>query len=406
MPRKERLVATCAGSAFAVLDRLFVREAAEIVQILLAKSLGRIPLIMGAGNGSGLHCPTDSILETSVKKNIAGILVAAAFLTLDCLCCPTNIIKFGNPPVATPPKPTIAPVAIPTPADVVPICVQNLEQVLEESESLTSPSRGPQPDREYTLVTYAVKGDAITEPVYGSVPNNLRDYQQDTAAQEKIWDFITKVIPADQRTMVTGFVLYTDGTSESLGAVEQTDSPYYWMFEMDLIDGGTFPELATTVIHEFAHLLTLNDSQVTTDYPVFENPDDQHIYDREAATCPTHFTFEGCSQADSYLNIFFNRFWTDIYAEWQAVDAETDQDLIDQKLNHFYQKYASQFVSEYAATSPSEDIAETFMVFIFVPRPSGTTITDQKVLSFYEYPELVALREQILSNLCTYVDKP
>jgi len=357
---------------------------------------------MRAGNGSGLHRSADSILETSVKKNIAGILVAAAFLTLACLCCPTNIITFGNPPVAAPPTPAITPTAVLTPADVVPICVQNLEQVLEESESITAPSRGPQSDREYTLVTYAVNGDTITDPVYDSVPNNLRDYQQDTVAQEKIWDFITRVIPADQRTMVTGFVLYTDGTGESLGAVEQTDYPHDWMFEMDLIDGGNFPDLATTVIHEFAHLLTLNDTQVTTDYPVFENPDNQQIYEREAATCTNYFTFEGCSKAYSYLNTFFNRFWPDIYNEWQTIDAETDQDLLDQKLSHFYQKYAGQFVSEYAAASPSEDIAETFMVFIFVPRPSGTTIVDQKILFFYEYPELVALREQILSNLCTY----
>ncbi len=341
-----------------------------------------------------------------MKKNIPGILVAAALLTLACLCCPTNIIIFGNPPVAAPPTATVTPTAVPTLAGAIPVCVLDLQQVLEQSENGTAPTSGPQPDREYTLVTYAVDGDTITAPVFESVPDNLRDYQQDTVAQVEIWDFITSVIPADRRTMVTGFVLYTDGASESLGAVEQTDDPHAWMFEMDLIDGGNFPDLATTVIHEFAHLLTLDDSQVTTDFPVFENPDSREIYDRQAALCPNYFTFEGCSEADSYLNTFFNRFWPDIYAEWQAVDAETDQDLLDQKLSRFYQKYASQFVSEYAATSPSEDIAETFMYFIFVPRPSGTTIADQKILFFYDYPELVALRERILANLCTYVNKP
>ena len=105
-----------------------------------------------------------------------------------------------------------------------------MEQVLQESESGTAPGRAPQPDREYTLVTYAVNGDAITDPVYAPVPDNLRDYQQDILAQEKIWDFFTSIIPADQRTMVAGFVLYTDGTSGSLGAVEQMDDPHYWMF--------------------------------------------------------------------------------------------------------------------------------------------------------------------------------
>ena len=337
---------------------------------------------------------------------IAGILVAAAFLTLACLCCPTNINPIGNPQVTAPPKPTIDPAANPMFDELIPLCVKNLEQVLEEGESDITPSRGPQPDREYTLVTYAVNGDVITDPVYASIPNNLSDYQQDTVAQEKIWNFITWVVPADQRTMVTDFVLYTDGTGESLGAVEQSDSPNYWMFEMDLIDGDDFPDLVTTVIHEFAHLLTLSHSQVTTDYPVFEDPDDQLIYDREAAICPNYFTLEGCSKADSYLNTFFNRFWPDISVEWQAIDAEPDQDLLDQRLSRLYQEHSNQFVSEYAVTSPSEDIAETFMFFIISPKPSGTTIADQKILFFYDFPELVAMRENILSNLCTYVDYP
>ena len=350
--------------------------------------------------------PLESFLETSVKKNIASILVAAAFLSLACLCCPANIIPFGNTPAAVPPKPTFASAAVTTPTDVFPLCVQHLEQVLQESKNVTGPGRGPQPDGEYTLVTYVVMGDAITDPVYAPVPNDLRDYQQDTVAQEKIWSYFTSVIPADQRTMVAGFVLYTDGTSGSMGAVEQMYDPHYWMFEMDLIDGGNFPDLATTTIHEFGHLLTLNDSQVTTDLVVFENPHDQQIYNQESAICPNYFTFEGCSRTDSYLNTFFNRFWPDIYAEWQAIDAETDQDLLDEKLSRFHLKYTSQFVSDYAVTSPSEDIAETFMDFIFVPRPSGTTVADQKTLFFYDYPEMVALRQHILQSLCNYVDRP
>ena len=335
------------------------------------------------------------------------LLVAAAVLTLACLCCPANLISVGNTPVAAPSKlPKVPPTATPAPTQDTTqetlVCAQDLEHLLGQSESDTQSGPGLDLNREYTLVTYAVNGDAITDPVYGSVPNNLTGYQQDTAAQGKIWDFFTGVVPATQRTMVTNFLLYTDGTIGSLGAVEQADDPHNWMFEMDMIDAGNLADLSTTVIHEFAHLLTLNASQVTTDMPVFNNPDDQEIYAQEAAACPNYFTFEGCTKADSYLNAFFNRFWPDIYAEWQAIDAETDQDLLDQKLSRFYQEYASQFVSEYAATSPSEDIAESFMYFIFVPRPSGAALSDQKILFFYDYSELVTLRTQILSNLCTY----
>jgi hypothetical protein len=339
-----------------------------------------------------------------VKKNIAGILAASTLFTLACLCCPTNIIPFiiGSS-TSVLPELTTVPSASATPVEAMPVCTQSLEQTLQESESLTAPGRAPQPVGEYTLISYSVNGDAITDPVYDSVPDDLKIYQQDTVAQQKIWGFITTVIPADQRTMVKNFVLYTDGINGSLGAVEQTNSPHFWDFEMDIIDGAHFPDLAATVIHEFAHLLTLNDSQITTDLPVFNNPDDQQIYAREAATCPTYFMYEGCSKANSYINAFFNRFWPAIYDEWHAIDVETDQDLLDQKLHRFYQKYTDQFVSEYAVTSPSEDLAESFMYFIFVPRPSGAAISEQKILFYYDYPELVSLRERILEKLCTYV---
>ena len=342
-----------------------------------------------------------------MKKHIAGILTAAALLTLACLCCPANAIRFVFKTASTVlPEPTAVPSANATPTETTPVCLQSLEQIMQESESMTAPGRGPQPDGEYTLVTYDVNGDAITDPVYAPVLDNLKKYQQDTVSQQKIWGFIATVIPADQRTMVNEFVLYTDGINGSLGAVEQTALPHFWMFEVDIIDGANFPDLATTVIHEFGHLLTLNDSQITTDIPVFNNPDNQQIYDREAATCPNYFMLEGCSNANSYINTFFHRFWPAIYNEWHAIDAETDQDVLDQKLHHFYQKYNDRFVSEYAASSPSEDLAESFMYFIFVPKPSGATISEQKILFFYDYPEIVTLRERILAGLCTYVGKP
>ena len=358
-----------------------------------------------AYNGSRERARVEPLSLTSMHKKTTAILVASTCLTLACLCCPANINILRKPPATAPSKPAFASTAVPTPPDVSTVCVQELGQVLEDTEiEPAASSRGPLLDRDYTLVTYAVNGDAITDPVYASVPSELKSYQQDHATQVKIWDFFTRVIPPDQRRMVTGFLLYTDGPDESLGAVEQTDNPRDWMFEMDLIDGGNFPDLATTVMHEFAHLLTLNESQVTTDLAVFNDPGNRAKVDREAATCPNYFSLEGCSQPESYLNAFFDRFWTDIYAEWQTIDVETDQGSQDQKLSHFYRQYASQFVSEYAATSPSEDIAESFMFFIFDPKPSGAALSDQKVLFFYEYPELVALRGEILSGLCTYME--
>ena len=47
-----------------------------------------------------------------------------------------------------------------------------------------------------------------------------------------------------------------------------------------------------------------------------------------------------------------------------------------------------------------EDIAETWAFYVLSARPPGISVEDQKIQFFYRYPELVALRAQILNNLC------
>jgi len=355
------------------------------------------------------------------KKAIVGFLIAAAFLSLACLCCPASIFTVASTPGPNLPSATLAPTVSPTyqptltsspipsveptAASVdIPACVEHLAHILDESENSYYP--GQEFESDFVLVTYTVSGDSITDPVLVSpLPVDLRTDQRDTARQEEMWGFVAGVIPSDQRGQLTEFVIATDGIGNSLGAVEQAEDPHDWKLELDIEDARHFPDLSTTVIHELGHLLTLNDTQVALDARVFYNPDDQQIYDEEAATCSTYFLFEGCSHPDSYLNTFFQRFWTSIYPEWQDINAETDENILGQKMDRFYQRYADQFVSDYAATSAEEDIAETFMYFIFMPQPSGASIAEQKRLFFNDYPEMVALRERLLQSLCPYAEQ-
>jgi hypothetical protein len=74
-------------------------------------------------------------------------------------------------------------------------------------------------------------------------------------------------------------------------------------------------------------------------------------------------------------------------------------------LHEFYTKYPEQFVGEYAATNPEEDIAESWTEFVMRPKPIGTSIADQKVQFFYEYPELVKIRREILQGVCKYASE-
>jgi hypothetical protein len=263
-----------------------------------------------------------------------------------------------------------------------------------------------EPDEESHLVIYTVNGGQITDPNFETIPVDLKDEQEDLATQQQIWSYFAALIPEPNRQMVAYYSVLTDGKANLMAAVSQTKSdPTQWVLEVDITDSTDYANLTFTMVHEFGHLLTLNADQVPPNLAVFNNPDDKDIYIREVATCPNYFPGEGCSTSNSYINQFYQRFWSDIYAEWSQIDQIEDERDYYEKMIQFYAQYEDRFVSEYATTNPGEDIAESWAYFVLAPKPSGTTIADQKVLFFYEHPELVELRAQILSRLCIVFPK-
>ncbi len=258
----------------------------------------------------------------------------------------------------------------------------------------------------YDLATYAVLGDKIANPTFESVPNDLKEEQKDLALQNEAWKLFTDLIPSQNRQMVTQYNVFTDGYSNTLAAVDQTeDDPSQWVLEIDVADLQDKDSLVFTIIHEYAHVLTLNASQVTPDQEIVDNPDVSSLQESKAAACPNYFTGTGCSYEDSYIDDFYNRFWVGVNDEWEKIDAlqygAEDLTIYYDALYNFYKTRQDQFVDDYAATHPTEDIAESFAYFVFNPKPAGNSIKEQKVAFFYEYPELVELRANILDNLCT-----
>ena len=63
-------------------------------------------------------------------------------------------------------------------------------------------------------------------------------------------------------------------------------------------------------------------------------------------------------------------------------------------------------MTDYAVTSPEKDIAELWMFFILDPKPAGEPIAEQKILFFYDWPELARLRDVIIGRVCTYFNQP
>lgn len=254
-------------------------------------------------------------------------------------------------------------------------------------------------DEEYVLVTYAVNGDAIHSPSYENVSGNLESFQNDTATQEMVWNYYTAMIPADARELLVSYKVVTDGQGGSLAAVEQSpNDPNSWVLNVDLADTKDLRDLTYTLIHEYGHLLTLNETQLDINEDIFYNPDDDGLYYAAEESCSTYFPGEGCAKSSSYIYLFYREFWADIYDEWSETQYIEDDDAYYEALDDFYYKYQDRFVTDYAATNVGEDIAEAWTFFVISEKPVGSTIAEEKILFFYQFPELVALREEIVAR--------
>jgi len=335
------------------------------------------------------------------------IVIASFVLSLSSLACSTLMGK------DLPETPSPAALITQEPIAEVPVtevpaseesalsCLLITDQIIEVAVSGGEEVDENLLDTEVIIVTYTLSDDKLTDPYYESVSSDLQDEQDDEQAHQQVWDYFATLIPPDQRDAIAEYAIITDGQGGTLAAVSQTyTDPDLWSLQVDIADIADYYELSFTLVHEFGHVLTLGPNQVPPSLAIFNNPEDDGLYLEEASACLNYFPGEGCANPDSYINNYYNQFWDDIYDEWNEINLEEDEDIYYEKLDEFYYKYEDQFVTSYAATNPEEDIAEAWSFFVFSPTPAGDTTAEEKVLFFYQYPELVKLRANILKNMC------
>lgn len=233
------------------------------------------------------------------------------------------------------------------------------------------------------------------------------DSQINQARHQEIWEFLRRILPpALLLSDVREYHIFTDGVEETLAYVSPlSDDATHWLIGIDIADAGTSGKINTqdfvhTIIHEYAHILTLENNQVPPDTSLSAAEIEEGVESDVAQACTTYYTGEGCALSNSYINQYFTKFWADLYYnEFQDVEwAETDEEY-EEKLVEFYDAHADQFVTDYAATNPGEDIAESFTYFVLQDKPTGNSIADQKIRFFYDYPTLVAIRTHIRGEL-------
>ena len=232
------------------------------------------------------------------------------------------------------------------------------------------------------LASYTISGDSITLESSSPAPS---------AEDREIWNIFTTIIPPSARKDFKEFHVVNSEDSDTGAHVEQ-DSEDFKMWNMTVNLASFYNEgsldndyVYSTLIHEFAHVLTLSQTQMRY-YPVTTS---QSILERFAEDCRTNLLHEGCLYENAYLDDFIDIFWA---------DSEYLERVRNEEVSAFDDSPES-FITDYAATNPWEDIAESFTYFVLRPRALGSSIADKKLQFFYDYKELEGLRAEIRSRI-------
>ena len=195
-------------------------------------------------------------------------------------------------------------------------------------------------------------------------------FGKDSQEYRKIWDDIKSISPdyiSDK--YIEEFQIFDNGKDDTLAFVHDDDRNGKWTIGVNLTGrkSSSEREQKATIIHELGHIISLNTSQINPN--ISEN------------ACKTYFINEGCADANSYAYYFKKNFWKN-----------TNQ---GQEYNE------NKFVTEYASSEPLEDLAESFAFFVLGKGQSflGDSMKDQKMKMFYNYPELVQVREEMRKSL-------
>jgi len=240
---------------------------------------------------------------------------------------------------------------------------------VEASESESVDGLSPYADEVSPLASFEVRGDEIVADGHS---------EDEMARAQTIWGRFVALIPAEHRGMVSGFELMGEDY-EGAHVYPDDRDPTRWVLG---VSEGLGADLDVTFVHEFGHLLTLNAREVPP------NPNETR--------CRTFFTGEGCASPHSIVARFVDRFWTpELLDESDRIYGIEDEEEYWNAMDDFLARHDGEFVTEYAATNPGEDLAETFAEFILEERPDGELVKDRKVRFLWDDPALVELRAQI-----------
>lgn len=191
------------------------------------------------------------------------------------------------------------------------------------------------------------------------------------------------IVPDDYDEYFIDLLVFDKSRIEFDGFVE-TVPPYRadtWRFGVneEIFELALESEIINELfVHEFSHIISYEE--------IAHRPKKNH------SSCHAFFDEFGCPPANSYLLDFIDEFWSED-------DLDTLLKTGDPERVWTSQEIRNDFVTDYAATHPAEDFAESFTFFVFEERVEEDTLSIEKTNYFYQFPALVELRKEIRNNL-------
>jgi hypothetical protein len=177
----------------------------------------------------------------------------------------------------------------------------------------------------------------------------------------RIWVLAEETLPADALGQIRQLNIVTDGPARTLAMVHRsTTERDSWILSIDPSESQNV--LQRTLVHELAHLYTLSESDLTS----------------QRTNCAGELIEIGCARTQSLLADYARHFWSGVVEPAGYVRGE--------------------FVTQYAADSVHEDLAETFMAWVYADEADAPTIA-AKYQWFGEHDIFVAARAELRANL-------
>lgn len=237
---------------------------------------------------------------------------------------------------------------------------------------------------------YLAEEGELTEAAY--VRSGVVGVDDDQLHAE-LWAEWSSMIPPYWSRRVARFEIASDGTGGVAASVQRLDEAgERWLLSVDPVDAvERRDEYVHTLVHELAHIVTLGAGRVVVD----PSPADTLV--AQADRCDSPPVVEGCAAAGSVLAAFSEAFW-----DLGAVGGPDGVATVGDRESATVERYLAardRYVTVYAASGPSEDIAETFTAMALDHRQPRGSVAEAKVEFLRADAELFSLADRIRATL-------